>query len=205
MSRQAFQRKSKSRNQGPRILIGCEDSVSAQGYFKAIRKDLRLPSERVIVFSPPETDPLNVVRAVIARRNKEGLEEGDQSWAVFDGDEHLQSSLQNWNEAIQLAKGRGIHLAISNPSFELWYLLHYQDQFADLYRDHALQALKKHLPNYEKSDILYPTPLKPFTKEAIGRAQEIARRAQRNHLAEHANPCAERVAALVEILFQFPT
>lgn len=51
-------------------------------------------------------------------------ENRDSAWVVLDGDEHIQNDPQNWHAALQLAEGSDIHLAVSNPCFELWYLLH---------------------------------------------------------------------------------
>ncbi|MDP8240509.1 MAG: RloB family protein [Candidatus Hatepunaea meridiana] len=38
----------------------------------------------------------------------------------------------------------------SNPSFELWVLLHFKSQTAFITRHDALREVKKHLPDYEK-------------------------------------------------------
>ena len=53
----------------------------------------------------------------------------DSVWAMFDRDIH-----KRFDEARDLARGNGIRLAISNPCFELWGILHYQDQNAPLGR-----------------------------------------------------------------------
>lgn len=49
----------------------------------------------------------------------------DEIWCVFDVDEHLHIK-----RAQQEAKDSGIRTVVSNPCFELWLLLHKQDQTA---------------------------------------------------------------------------
>ena len=67
-----------------------------------------------------------------------------------------------------------IRLAISNPCFELWALLHFQDHTAYIERKDARRRLKRHLPQYDKA--------LPFARlhlsyaDAVQRAQELERR-----------------------------
>lgn len=202
MSR-SFRRRPATREIGRRVLIACEGSKTEPGYFDGIRQALRLSTERVLVIPHEGTDPRSVVRAAVARRNEQRRDgrwtERDTAWAVYDGEEHLAANPTNWHEAIQIAQTKDIRLAISNPCFELWYLLHYQDQSAYLTRQQARHALKQYLPDYEKSNRLYPEPLKDLTREAIRRAKALDSRAQANELPAHENPCCG-VVYLVESL-----
>ena len=65
----------------------------------------------------------------------------DSAWAVYDGVEHFNNNPADWHEAINLARARKINLAITNPSFEFYYLLHFQDQMGWLERDEAKRLL----------------------------------------------------------------
>ena len=47
-------------------------------------------------------------------------------------------------------ESNGIKLAISNPCFELWLLLHFQDNPGMHSRQKVQQMLRKHAPNYNK-------------------------------------------------------
>ena len=199
----AFQRPSRQRSIGRRILISCEGEKTEYNYFEDIRKSLRMEPNKIIVLEPEASDPLSIVRQVLEERvyrqqNKEWAED-DMAWAVFDGDEHIANNINNWQEALQLARGNDIRLAISNPSFEYWYLLHYQNQNSFLTRQQAMQLLKTHLPNYEKSDVLYRNELQPLTKTAIERARQIRHLAEGNALEAYTNPCTH-VCELVEII-----
>ena len=192
MSR-SFQRRAATRDIGRKIIIACEGEKTEHGYFEAIRQSLRLSTVKVRVVKPPGSDPLSVVRAAIEGRDMIKMDhrwvKGDMAWAVFDGDEHIANNPTNWYEALQIADSQGIFLAVSNPCFEFWYLLHFQDQWADITRQKARDLLKKHLHNYEKADQLYPMPLEPLTLLAKQRAAELTVRATTNELPLHTNPC----------------
>lgn len=54
-------------------------------------------------------------------------DERDVIWCVFDRDENSDAALQ---KAKQVAMKEGYRLAYSNPSFELWFLLHFVNQSA---------------------------------------------------------------------------
>jgi hypothetical protein len=56
----------------------------------------------------------------------------DQVWCIHDVDEH-----EGLREAKDLADRHGIHLAISNPCIELWFILHFEDQTAYIDRHDA--------------------------------------------------------------------
>ncbi len=151
-----------------------------------------------------KTDPRSIIERLIDERqqmkdNQEWTKD-DNAWAVFDGDEHIEKSLANWQSAISRAKSQKINLAITNPCFELWYLIHYQDNLAQITRDKIIKLLGKHINNYDKSTCLYPEPLKPLTEKAIRRANKIAKQIEANKLDEHSNPCCSGLPKLISSL-----
>jgi hypothetical protein len=102
---------------------------------------------------------------------------------------------------MQLARDHNIDLAISNPSFELWFLLHYQDQHANLHRNQVRRELKNFIPKYNKAECYYPELLKDITGNAIGRAHWLTDRITREGWESHTNPSTE-VGRLVESLLE---
>lgn len=136
------------------------------------------------------------------RKRNQAWTEGDSAWAVFDGDEHIEQSLDNWRNAIDRARKQNIQLAITNPCLEFWYLIHFRDHFAQITRDRVINLLVKHIPNYDKSMCLYPEPLKPLTEQAIQRAERIAAQIQWDELDEHSNPCCSGLPNLVQSLLK---
>jgi len=70
----------------------------------------------------------------------------DEVWCVFDVDQF------DIREAVRRAREREVNLAISNPCFELWLLLHFERCNSHL-RDYeaVVVRLKRHLPDYDKA------------------------------------------------------
>ncbi|TAE58102.1 MAG: RloB domain-containing protein, partial [Nostocales cyanobacterium] len=168
-----LERSQPSRKITQKILIACEGSKTEPIYFNSIRNDLRSPTLEIIVLPPQKkTDPGNIIERLIAERqqmrNEKRWTTNDAAWAVFDGDEHIERSQENWYKAINRANSQKINLAITNPCFELWYLIHFQDHLSQINRDKLLNLLNKNLlnrnlPEYDKSMSLYPKPLKSLT------------------------------------------
>lgn len=167
-----------------RILIVCEGRVTEPVYFRAFKDQERNPLVHVEI-APPAGRAYAVVSTAVARRTEaesDAKRERDQTlrwdevWAVFDVDDHPKL-----DEAQKLATDNAIELAISNPCFELWALLHFQDQRAHIERHKARAALQEHLPGYDKSP--------EFTKMHAGYADATRRaRALDDEAAQHADP-----------------
>jgi hypothetical protein len=98
--------------------------------------------------------PLSVVRAARDRKKAavaDSEREGDVNlkfdsvWCVFDIDEHPHVA-----EAKLLAAQHGLELAVSNPCFELWLLLHKRDCPGAEHRHTIQSMLKRYVPDYDK-------------------------------------------------------
>jgi hypothetical protein len=160
-----------------RILIVCEGGVTEAGYFKELWRAVRNASVRLEIDDQGGVPKTLVERAVEnkkeaereARSRRDEFLRFDEVWCVFDVDDH-----PHLHNARQQARANGIHLAVSNPCFELWALLHFQAHSAYLERGDARSRLKRHLPDYDKA--------LPFERihqgysDAVSRAQELDRR-----------------------------
>ena len=128
-------------------------------------------------------------------------DEGDMIWCVFDRDENSDGSLQ---KAKQTAMREGYRLAYSNPSFELWFLLHFVNQKAEIADCQSVIRMLKQtgrLERYEKSQDVYDQ-LKPLQESAIRYAKERVRTLKEEKLeiiCRQSNPVTT-VADLVEYL-----
>lgn len=104
----------------------------------------------------------------------------DQVWVVFDYDYdgRLQPrQKEDYNNAIEKANQNNIRHAVSNDSFELWYLLHYQVCNAQQLRTYYNQRIEHHTGiNYDKnretSNLMYDLLL-PYQQQAIERASNL--------------------------------
>lgn len=136
-----------------RILIVCEGRETERRYFEAFQHAVRNP--RVHVEVARETGvPKTVVKEAIAlreaaeqeaKRQRDENLRWDEVWGVFDVDDH-----PSLDEALALAARHEIAVAVSNPCFELWALLHFCDQRGHIERQKLRVALKKYLRGYDK-------------------------------------------------------
>ena len=160
-----------------RILILCEGAVTEPEYFKKFISAFKDRLVRVEIDGQGDVPTKLVERAVKrkgqadlrAYRQQDDFLRYNEVWCVFDVDEHSHIS-----EARELARSNEVHLAISNPCFELWALLHFADQTASLDRTAARSLLRRHLPGYRKA--LPFARLHPNYAGAVRRAEELERR-----------------------------
>jgi hypothetical protein len=74
----------------------------------------------------------------------ESYEMRDEVWAVFDRDIHAR-----FEEAIKSCNDLGVHVARSNPCFEVWLILHFVDYHKPDHRHSVQKTLQKHCPEYD--------------------------------------------------------
>jgi len=86
--------------------------------------------------------------------------------------------------------------ALSNPNFEYWLLLHFEDGKTCLSASKCLNRLKKHLPNYDKE-----IDSKKITREHIKNAVRRAQQTKANG-TDLLQVCGSTVYRLVERILQ---
>lgn len=172
-----FRRRDPRRESRIRILILCEGGLTEAEYFRAFSSELKNRLVRVEIDAQGR-GPRELVESAVKRKkqaDQQALRQQndflrfDEVWCVFDVDEH-----HHLFEARQQARDSGIDLAVSNPCFELWALLHFQAQTSHLERQHAQKRLRRHLPDYDKELPFHR--LKPHYATAVDRARELDRR-----------------------------
>lgn len=184
--------KSDNRRQTPRnrqgvneqtaFLIVCEGKKTETYYFKAFPQSARLAI--TVIHSGTKTNPSNVVNRAIKLKTRDDY---DVVWCVFDYDN--DSRKEDFTRAINHAKQHDIHVAYSNPTFELWYVLHFA------YRDTAASsdALARQLTDnlghtYEKNDPYMYTKLAEKQPTAIEYATRL-HQSYSPHDPATDNPC----------------
>ena len=82
-----------------------------------------------------------------AARSRALQEEGeiDEFWCVFDVE--WPRNHPGLGEAIKQARENQIRLAVSNPCFELWLILHFQDHGGWLENNDARRLRRRHRAN----------------------------------------------------------
>ena len=83
-----------------------------------------------------------------------------------------------------MADAKGIQIALSNPCFEFWYLLHFQ-YTTKFFKDYPAvkNALTTYLPDYEKAGDVY-NQLAEHTAIAIQNAKRVEQYHREPHMAK---------------------
>lgn len=120
-------------------------------------------------------------------RSRAGDEDAeiDEFWCVFDVE--WPRNHPGLKDAIERASQNSIQLAVSNPCFELWLILHFQDQSAWLDNDGARRLRRRLDGSSDKG--LDAAKYMALTRDAARRAVELDTRHLRNGTAfPHDNP-----------------
>lgn len=141
------------RDPKPIILIVCEGARTEPEYFEGFARACHNPRVRIKISSEHGVPKTLVIAAkdYQQKAEDEAHREGDENliydsvWCVFDVDDH-----PNVSDAMQMAHDNRIRLAISNPCFELWLVLHFRDNPGMQHRAKIQKMLSRHVPGYDK-------------------------------------------------------
>lgn len=161
----------------PLVLVVCEGKVTERDYIDGFRLAHGANTVRVQVVSPGGDPQVLVERAIglrddAARTAKRAGDENlkyDEVWCVFDVDTH-----ERLDAARRTAQTGGVKVALSNPCFELWLLLHLSERSAHVTAEQVYRLLRKHLPRYDKH--LRFDDVAPGYTDAVRRAEHLDRR-----------------------------
>jgi hypothetical protein len=122
--------------------------------------------------------PQTLVSLAIEARTRAAAEDGeiDEFWCVFDVE--WPRNHPRLAEAIVQANAGGIQLAISNPCFELWLILHFQRRGGWLDSAEAVRLRSQLDGSPDKS--LDPARYMPYVDDATGRAADLDARHERD-------------------------
>lgn len=159
--RREYGRRPPSREPQKSILIVVEGETEKL-YFLEYRNAFRLPliDVELHVENPDCTDPINLVARAIKLKNQRkrdvkngnALVEYDEVWTVYDLEGVHDPRRKQSTDAKKIADENNIRIAVSDPSFEFWYILHFEKttkSFNDA--DEVRRYLKKHIPGYKKA------------------------------------------------------
>lgn len=144
---------------GNTILIATEGEKTEPIYLNGLRDHLELSAAQIEVVHPPATDPIRLVEHAIERKKQADREKRkgrgvgfDEVRVVFDREAIHDERDLAVPKALRKAEAKGIRVALSNPGFEFWILLHFTKttkHFADV--PQVIKTLKKtHWRDYEK-------------------------------------------------------
>ncbi|MDR1295610.1 MAG: RloB family protein [Bifidobacteriaceae bacterium] len=125
----ALTRKTATRPERRTFVIYCEGQRSEPAYIRALRGQpgiARSASVKVEI-AREHGSPHRIIEFAADRARDP---EVDECWCVFDVESPQPHP--NLQHVTDIARTSGVHLAISNPCFELWLILHHTDHTAAL-------------------------------------------------------------------------
>lgn len=142
------------------------------------------PAIRVVI-KKKRVDPANLVAYAVRLRDNDA-DSFEEVWCVVDVDDF------DLEPAVTLAARESILLAVSNPCFEAWLVLHFANQTAPLtcYAE-AERVLRRFVPDYCKSRLDFGRYVDGVDR-AVERARKLAEPGQ-----EHVTNPASGVWPLV--------
>ena len=165
-------RNRQNRKEKPMIIITAEGKNETEAqYFDGFRTP---DCPYIIKFHKAGhlTDPTKLAESIRKRWDKEeaDVRAGDMAFVIVD----LDNKESKAKEIHQLkTKNRVEKFIVSNPSFEVWYLLHYEYSTRSyMNADAVIRELKKYYPEYEKTSDMYPL-LKDKMSEAVANAEKL--------------------------------
>lgn len=192
-------------------MIATEGEETEKQYFEDLTSKDWYPNPRVIIEvlerSSSASNPKRILKQLDERHKKRGLQFDDELWLVIDRDKQSWT-IEEIASVAQVCVQKGYYLAVSNPCFELWLLLHiksleeYSDDILQEFLDNkkvtsSRSRLEKELilllGRYNKSNLETALFL-PFVKKAIENAQKLDRHSEQRW----PNQLGTRVYRLVE-------
>jgi hypothetical protein len=173
----SLKRRSPTREPRRRFTLFCEGKNTEPLYFNALRVrlahaliEIRINKAAGVPYTIAEqaVQLAKETRCANRRRKRDSYEERDQIWAIFDRDEHPR-----YEEAVALCVASGVHIARSNPCFEIWLILHEQDYDKPDGRQAIQDYLRALRPEYDPNKGKAPN-----CSELLSRVAEAERRAE---------------------------
>ena len=112
------------------IVIASEGKDTERIYFKALAKEYTNPRVHVHILERSvdeqnNSSPEYVLKQLNNYKSQYELEDDDELWLVVDKDRWTEAMLSR--VATECSQEVAMHMALSNPCFELWLLLHLED------------------------------------------------------------------------------
>lgn len=112
------------------IVIASEGKDTERIYFKALAKEYTNLRVHVHILERSENEqnnssPEHVLKQLNDYKSKYDLKADDELWLVVDKDRWTEAMLSH--VATECSQEVAMHMALSNPCFELWLLLHMED------------------------------------------------------------------------------
>lgn len=194
MARRSFQRETRERRIKKLFVIATEGAKTEPTYFKLFNHYGYAVAVKCIA-AKDKSAPAHVLKSMQDHIEKNDLMEGDEAWLVSDTDNWREADLKALRAWSTCDTSYG--LAVSNPCFEYWLLLHFEDAKGGPDANECLRRLRKHMPHYDKGNLDIAA-----LKVGIADAVERARKRDTPPVADWPRKAGTTVYRLVERLLE---
>lgn len=130
------------------FVIATEGKITEKCYFMLLNNQTSTIKLKCL-HNNHKSSPPQVLKKMTDYLKKSALRKSDEAWLVVDNDSWTQEQLMQlhaWSK-----KSENFNFALSNPKFEYWLLLHFEDGNGLTSSDDCSNRLEKYLPNYTKN------------------------------------------------------
>jgi hypothetical protein len=136
------------------VVIASEDKYAVRQYFDFF-ESTRIQF-RVLETQDGRSAPEHVLNRLSEYLEEFEIGEGDSFWIVCDCDHWVEPNhIQNLTHVLRQCRQKNIQVALSNPCFDLWLLLHFADFPTDdsLTCNEVADRLRKAAGGYDKTKV----------------------------------------------------
>ena len=152
-----------------RIFVIAVEGEKTEAEYFSLFESTRVHIEILPAGADGLSAPKHVLERLVKFEEQFDFDKNDERWLVLDVDRQREQFL---DEVTQVARESGYSLAISNPCFELWLLLHFQDADpADISCAAVTERLRPYVSGYSKAKLKLGFYTIDRIREAVARAK----------------------------------
>lgn len=146
-NRRKFKRQLGERRYRKLFIISVEGARTEPQYFSIFNRGQSVVKVACLK-SANDSAPAKVLNRMKQYLREQSLRKSDEAWLVVDKDQWSDEQLA---ELYDWSNQKGNYgFALSNPKFEYWLLLHFEDGVGVSSSRNCVDRLRRHLPDYEK-------------------------------------------------------
>jgi hypothetical protein len=165
------------------VLVCSEGEVTERLYVNGLKRLLRGHPVHIDLGSA-SGEPLKIVKSAIKQVRARGVGAYDEVWCLVDVESPPQKGLPS---ALDLAREHGIHVATSNPCFELWLVLHLTRCDRHMTTKEMIRFAESKLTSYSGKAFRFEE-VESFIGNAIARAEGMEKRYDLAEVLSNKNP-----------------
>jgi len=167
MGRRTFRRRPPFLPYRKLFLIATEGAKTEPIYFGIFNSPQTTIHVKLLPARKHDSSPPQVLKRAKEFVKEKGVGKKDEVWLVMDRDQWTDEQLEG---VFIGCRASAFNLAVSNPQFEYWLLLHFEDGSGVSGSRDCTQRLMRYLPNFDKGH-LEIQKVEPGIPNAIHRAE----------------------------------